>query len=459
MADLPIAEDNGQLPVTINDPTTTTSSVAVDPNGSIHPFADLSGTGTIAALNGAVVATTHGCGSCTFNVTGTWVATLSFQGTIDSVNWFTVYGADIGTDIITQFISTNVPVTIPCGGLSQVRLIATAYTSGTANIAWNAGSATKEVIVLSPVAQAFQTAVNGNYTQLATATWTSATALNSVVQVNTTGMSSVLFTWNPTGTISSGVLTFEESLDNGATWFPISVQFLALITAYSPTFGLSGQIPTIFQADVGGTTNFRIRLSTVIGGTGSGIVQLAATAFPQSPLISNVLEQGLNGNNTTTVASNANYGISLPAIANAAAPSWTEGRAVLESVTLDGYQRIIPRPSNLGVTATAATGVALTATLPAVAAQFHYISLIEIEAYSTAARTGGVTPVLVTSTNLPGGNVWSFASAAAIGTTDSKVFVPASDYRSSVVNTATTIVCPATTGIIWRINVMYYTNA
>lgn len=113
--------------------------------------------------------------------------------------------------------------------------------------------------------------------------------------------------------------------------------------------------------------------------------------------------------------------------------------------------------ANLWVTATGAAAAAVTLTLPAVAAQFHRISTVEIEAYSTVARVGGVTPVLVTSTNLPGSPVWTFASAAAIGSTDTKVFYFNSPVKSSVANTATTIVCPATASVIWRVNVSYYT--
>lgn len=116
-------------------------------------------------------------------------------------------------------------------------------------------------------------------------------------------------------------------------------------------------------------------------------------------------------------------------------------------------------PANLSITATGAAAAAVTATLPAVAGQFHYITGIEIEAYSTVARTGSATPVLVTSTNLPGNNVFTFASAAAIGTSDTKLLTVSNPYKSSVVNTATTIVCPATTSVIWRINIYYFSAA
>jgi hypothetical protein len=116
-------------------------------------------------------------------------------------------------------------------------------------------------------------------------------------------------------------------------------------------------------------------------------------------------------------------------------------------------------PADKSVTVTGAAGAAVTLTIPAVAAQFHYIVGIEIECYTTLARVGVATPILVTSTNLPGSNTWTFATAAAIGSTDTKYFSFTNPYKSSVVNTATTFVCPATTSVIWRVNVIYYSAA
>jgi hypothetical protein len=118
-----------------------------------------------------------------------------------------------------------------------------------------------------------------------------------------------------------------------------------------------------------------------------------------------------------------------------------------------------PTSCDKSVTVTGAAGAAVTLTIPAVASQFHYLVSVEIEAYTTVARVGVAAPILVTSTNLPGSNVWTFATAAAIGSTDTKYFSFASPYKSSVVNTATTIVCPATTSVIWRVNVVYYSAA
>lgn len=72
--------------------------------------------------------------------------------------------------------------------------------------------------------------------------------------------------------------------------------------------------------------------------------------------------------------------------------------------------------ADLWVTAVGAAGAAVTLTLPAAAARFHRIAWIEIIMYATAARTGGATPVTVTSTNLPGNPAWTHESAQAVGT-------------------------------------------
>lgn len=115
--------------------------------------------------------------------------------------------------------------------------------------------------------------------------------------------------------------------------------------------------------------------------------------------------------------------------------------------------------SNLGVTVTATAGSAVTATLPAVSGKFHYITLINIVAYTTAARTGSATPILVTSTNLATSYTWNFQTAGAIGTSENQNVSPVSTIKSSVANTATTIVCPATANVIWRVNIFYYAAA
>ena len=49
-------------------------------------------------------------------------------------------------------------------------------------------------------------------------------------------------------------------------------------------------------------------------------------------------------------------------------------------------------------------------------------------------------------------------SAAAVGTIDRNIIDFSNPVKSSVANTATTIVAPATASIIWKIKVWYYTG-
>lgn len=343
--------------VSIQDPTSPNNKLSISSIGSLQTLSDNTGTGTITALNATVVATTRGCSSAVFNVTGTWVATITIQGTSDGSTWSTVYGAVIGTDIILQTLSSNLFIAVPCGGLQQVRLIATAFTSGTAAIAWNAGAGQMYTPVFSPVAASF----NATVVQGATP-W-----IDNLTQVG-----------------GSSISLAQKTMANS----------LPVVIASDQT-----ALPV---TDNGGSL------------TVDGTVTVVQTT----------------GTNLHTTVDN------FPAIQSVSSPAAT-----------------------LWVTGTAVSGTGVTVTLPAVASQFHYINTIEVTAYTAAARIGSATPVLVTSTNLSGSPVWDFSSADAIGTVELKFFTFPAPIKSSTVNTNTTIVCPATTSVIWRINVSYYAAA
>ncbi len=117
-------------------------------------------------------------------------------------------------------------------------------------------------------------------------------------------------------------------------------------------------------------------------------------------------------------------------------------------------------PATLHVTATATAGSAGQLAIPAAGAGlFHYITAIDITMYSTAARTGTATPVLVSTSNLPGNPFWNFPTAGAIGTVDRLVMPLDSPLRSTVSNTNTLFSAPATASVIWRINVSYFVSS
>jgi hypothetical protein len=114
------------------------------------------------------------------------------------------------------------------------------------------------------------------------------------------------------------------------------------------------------------------------------------------------------------------------------------------------------KAATLIVTATGAAGAAVTATLPAVAGLRHYIDRIDVTQFGTATAAGTATPVLVTTTNVPGAPVLTLGSDYLIGRAlQQDLDFGASGMATTALNTATTVVCPATTNVLWRVTVAY----
>ena len=115
------------------------------------------------------------------------------------------------------------------------------------------------------------------------------------------------------------------------------------------------------------------------------------------------------------------------------------------------------RNATLAVTATGAASATVTATLPAVAGLRHYIDFIQVIRSATAALTASATPVVVTTTNLPGTPALTFGSDVAGIGIDKEVRIDfgSSGLAATAIGTATTVVCPVYTGVIWRVNVAY----
>lgn len=113
--------------------------------------------------------------------------------------------------------------------------------------------------------------------------------------------------------------------------------------------------------------------------------------------------------------------------------------------------------STLLVTGTAAIGGALTLTLPVVTGLRHYVDFIRISRFAGAALTAAAAPVIVTTTNLPGTPALSIpADAAPQGTISETVLdFGGTGLAASAAGTATTIVMPLTTNVIWRANCSY----
>jgi hypothetical protein len=120
---------------------------------------------------------------------------------------------------------------------------------------------------------------------------------------------------------------------------------------------------------------------------------------------------------------------------------------------------VSPPPSTLAVTALSGANASVTATLPLVAGQFHYITSIHVTRTCTAALTGSAA-LAITTTNLPGSLAYTMGNACAVGTTNNDLSLDlASPLKSSAAGTATTVVCPAAgAAVLCRVTVLYFTG-
>jgi hypothetical protein len=110
------------------------------------------------------------------------------------------------------------------------------------------------------------------------------------------------------------------------------------------------------------------------------------------------------------------------------------------------------------VTAVGTVGAGLTLTLPQQGPSLrHYITYLSINRFAAAALTAAAAPVTLTTTNLPGSLAFTFAAdALPLGGLDRWREDFAFPLATLTPNTATTIVCPAVTGVIWRMTAGFY---
>lgn len=132
------------------------------------------------------------------------------------------------------------------------------------------------------------------------------------------------------------------------------------------------------------------------------------------------------------------------------------------TINSDDCQSINPyandtKTATLMVSATAAVSTAVTATLPAVVGLRHYIDRIDVVRSAAQSLTAAAAPFVVTTTNINGSPALTFGQdTGGIGVDKMQSLdFGASGMAATAANTATTIVCAAYTGVIWRINVAY----
>lgn len=119
---------------------------------------------------------------------------------------------------------------------------------------------------------------------LVTANWTSATGSNTASSITVTGLSTVSVGLHLTSTMTAGVITFEVSPDN-TNWFPIIVNRIDSYMAETTYTLVFANGDRGWTASVDAWNYFRVRLSTVITGSGTASVFIAASSEAVEPNI------------------------------------------------------------------------------------------------------------------------------------------------------------------------------
>lgn len=148
-------ELDSQINTNGSDPTDLTNFTNnYLPTANAILAANGSSTGTIAALNGTIVATVRGGSSVSFSVTGTWAANIVIEASLDNVNWdpwgFITLPGTLGSSLTSNGVTVS-----PCGGFVYIRLRASTYTSGTIDVLWNVSGQASAVQAYSPIASNF----------------------------------------------------------------------------------------------------------------------------------------------------------------------------------------------------------------------------------------------------------------------------------------------------------------
>lgn len=170
-------------------PTPIDFGMVVRHAGPVPLDSDITGSGAISALNQLVLVQMNGVSTIIVNIFGTWVGTLTFQGSIDGVTWIAITGQNSGGTFAST-TTVNATFILTIGGYSRFRIIATAWTSGQASINYNVSCGENLSVVIQPTAASLQmTATQGTAASLANAWSTKITdATNGPVAVKASGI-------------------------------------------------------------------------------------------------------------------------------------------------------------------------------------------------------------------------------------------------------------------------------
>lgn len=143
--------------------------------------------------------------------------------------------------------------------------------------------------------------ITGSQTAASTVAWTSGTIVNTANTIPIVNLNTVTVSVSNTSTMTGGVLTFEVSPD-GTNWFQVAMGRIDSFTVET-SYSLTTIANRAWSTSVDAFTNFRVRLSTAITGSGTATVIIAAQLFAIEPIVTIGQSVAASLQTTSTIAS------------------------------------------------------------------------------------------------------------------------------------------------------------
>ena len=111
---------------------------------------ELTGSGSLTAAEQSVALTLAGAANVAWQLTGTWVGTVSFEASNDNTNWVAIWAYQAGTGTIVQDSTVNGVFRNTTAGFAYVRARCSAYSSGTIVVTGVGSQGTSGVFINFP---------------------------------------------------------------------------------------------------------------------------------------------------------------------------------------------------------------------------------------------------------------------------------------------------------------------
>jgi hypothetical protein len=221
---------------------------------------DYTGTGNLTAAAQAVtISSLNDIDNVSVQITGTWVGTVTFEGSVDGTNYFVINGGTFAsTGVLVSTATANGQWQFDVAGVQSFRARCSAFTSGTIVVTVRGSGACSMVGLDGPV----QTLGLGTITTTGDTGAKTATGNGAAQTAPTTakGVAVVCVMSASSGTSPTCVLNVQVSLDGGTNY--VTVCSTGSITASTATpIGLI-VYPTIAATSAGTTVS---SVSTKIG--------------------------------------------------------------------------------------------------------------------------------------------------------------------------------------------------